>query len=338
MSDVQTEVEVKVVWDGIDYSGHIDFLCNGGNLIIDLKTGRGETDYRPQLIEYAALLILRLPFAGVGGGSKTIAIINSTTGTVWYETLTHEDIIAEFDRIHKKIKNWDGQYSVGDWCKYCPARDFCPANITKINNSLELLGQPGMVGTVDVRRLVEVYPLIGQMESRLKFLKDFVRDQVCLAGGKIETESGTLELQQVNRAEVIPKECAEFVSSWIDRENFYDILKVNIGDLERAMLDFFKGADPKDIDEGWVEPVYKLLSNGDPELNDDGKPIKVGEKCYRQGEPSLTKIDAKGNLKNVSQDEFKKWLRRKLQSLDALVTTTTQKLTFKASKPKEIEA
>jgi hypothetical protein len=186
--------------------------------------------------------------------------------------------------------------------------------------------------------MVKIYPLIGQLESRLKAAKDFIRNEVEMQGGKIESESGTLELQTISKGEVIPKECASFLTEWIGSDKLFDILKIGKGELERAMIEQFKFLDPLEIDEGEWEDIYLKDRDGNFVLKDDGSKTLVNRKIYRYGEPELTKKDAKGNLKHVSQDEFKKWLNRKLQSLDALVITTTQKLTFKASKPKEIEA
>jgi len=300
--NAKCEVEVGMAYEGIEYSGHIDILDETIPLIVDIKTGRGEGEYFPQLIEYAACWLNHPPYSGWDGRKIRLAILNTTKQTIQTWELTPSEVWVEFEKIHRKILYWDGQYNVGDHCKYCPARDFCQANLTKINNSLELLGQPGMVGKVDTDRLVEAYPLIGQMESCLKFLKDFVRDQVCLAGGRIETPSGTLELQQINSDKIIVTECAQWLQKTLGQEAFFGILEVGMGKAETALIDKYRDED-----------VDFVLDN----------------------EPELVKTNAKGKVVKCSLDEQKKWLRGKLRSQDAIRTKTHTELNFKPAK-KEI--
>lgn len=120
-----TELELGVDADGFVLSGHADILGRSANVahVGDWKTGRLDSDYREQLLGYAALALL-----------EDSTLTAATAGVLWvrdgeyeHHTLAREGLQAWEQRVKAEIVEWDGTYRPGSHCTHCPRAHECAA-------------------------------------------------------------------------------------------------------------------------------------------------------------------------------------------------------------------
>jgi hypothetical protein len=123
--DAQTEVELSTTDARWELTGHADVLSLGMTTahVADHKTGRVDSDYREQLIGYAALALM-----------QDSALESATATVLWvreqeaeHYTMQRSELGAWLERLESEIVDWSGEYRPGKHCEYCHRSHECVA-------------------------------------------------------------------------------------------------------------------------------------------------------------------------------------------------------------------
>ena len=93
------------------------------NLVLDWKTGQGDFSQpgeNPQLLTLAAMTGARI--VGIGHFPR------QGLPMIYADRVTDEDVSRHVERLAAQLQLvGNGSMRPGEWCKYCPAREVCPA-------------------------------------------------------------------------------------------------------------------------------------------------------------------------------------------------------------------
>jgi hypothetical protein len=115
-------------------TGTMDILSRGDVVVRvgDWKSGRKDSDYRPQLMAYAAIAMDGRP-----------DIVEATATVLWIRSLeieNHTVTRGEVERwlreVDERIVRWDGVYHPGPHCTYCPRAHECEARSAMVRRSI----------------------------------------------------------------------------------------------------------------------------------------------------------------------------------------------------------
>lgn len=121
--------------EGHEYSGYpagaipgtLDYLSTeqqyGASIVIDWKTGQGDFSRpaeNPQLLTLAAMTGARI--VGIGHFPR------QGLPMIYADRVSDDEVANHVSRLATAMARvGDGSMRPGEWCKYCPARDVCPA-------------------------------------------------------------------------------------------------------------------------------------------------------------------------------------------------------------------
>jgi hypothetical protein len=123
--DAEAEVPLMRRGPGYVLTGHVDVRARGRRTskVADWKGGRLDSDYREQLLGYAALELFDEPELDEAAG-----------GILWIRDqdfepygLRRNQLEAWEERLIKEVVQWNGVYRPGSHCTYCRRRHECPA-------------------------------------------------------------------------------------------------------------------------------------------------------------------------------------------------------------------
>lgn len=110
-----------------------------GLYVADLKTGRWPVDapYNPQLMIYGLIMLRSLYEQGISRPEKvTLSIIQPGAWNMGDESRWHperrmlwnffDDLEKAVARVEKAESDPEAYLNEGEWCRFCPAHDFCP--------------------------------------------------------------------------------------------------------------------------------------------------------------------------------------------------------------------
>lgn len=198
---------VNSLTEGMPYfaTGQADVLYIAGDyaLVMDYKTGRGETDDADSnaQLQGLAAIVSRLPNAP---SKIRVAIIQPFAGP---PTIADHGVASLhaarhwLSHVHDKAMT-GGEPNLGDWCQYCPARALCPAKNESLDASaLVQNGLPDDAKGAMIARAIELpaEELAGLLKRR-RMIKWFV--SALEAAARIRLEKGEevpgYELKEVN--------------------------------------------------------------------------------------------------------------------------------------------
>jgi hypothetical protein len=128
-------------------TGHTDILARSllTAHVGDWKLGRLDSNYREQLLGYAALALLTYP-----------ELTAATAGVLWvreheYEryALSRHGLDEWRHRFEAEIIQWDGTYRPGSHCQYCPRSHECPAANALARRDMAILLDQDLPGQLE---------------------------------------------------------------------------------------------------------------------------------------------------------------------------------------------
>lgn len=233
--DPETEVPLVYETPRFTLTGHLDLAARGDGWanFLDYKSGYKQPDSFHQMMGYALLV----------QANFDVPTIRATT--VWLrdwsqETLlvTAQDVAAWEESLLERVIHWDGTYTAGAHCQYCPRFAACPARqalvrsalteimATPILDSLPPTAMPSIVRMYREGKLAVVKGLLNQID-------DLIRDYI-KALGPIDLGNGReLALVGENRDTIDPLKAWGVMSSHLSNEELAPCLKV----AKTALLD-----------------------------------------------------------------------------------------------------
>ncbi len=231
-------------------------------LIIDFKTGRGDTPESPKNLQLRSLAVL-LRAQGYPLRKIYVAIIQPLVNREPLITCYDEgDLLMahkELMDILAAIQKPDAPLHAGECCKFCPAKFRCPA----AKGALEILAtaevaDQSLPQLLDLAKICE--PIIKAIRSRAK---ELLKENPDAVPGWILGKAATV------RSITDPFKVYELLvhEKLITRDQFLmDCVSVGIGDLEKAVAkaNGFKAAVAKDTVNSVCAPFIELKPKEQP--------------------------------------------------------------------------
>lgn len=240
----QTEVELE----DDDLSGHIDVLSLGEDWanLADWKSSYKQPDYYDQIMGYAKLVFSNYPQV-VQVKATLIWLRDWSQDTI---LITRDDVEAWVTTLQNRVFLWDGKYTAGAHCEYCPRFSTCPARQALVRSALAEIGaydsravSADADGVIAVKVLTEAaLPSIVQMyrEGKLSIVKgllkqidDLIHTHIA-ATGPIDLGNGReLALVPENRDTIEPLKAWPVLTQYLETEELAGCVKIG----KTAMLD-----------------------------------------------------------------------------------------------------
>lgn len=226
-------------------SGHLDVVALGSNWanFLDWKSGYKQPDYYAQLMGYATLLVATYPSVRTVKAS-IVWLRDWSQETV---LITADDVLAWEDELYVRVVQWDGKYSAGEHCQFCPRFAACPARQALVRSAL-LEVEPSLAGqaadrAVVMPRIVELYRtgklhLAKQILDRVEAI---IRQDIQVNGPLSLGNGRELALVPEPRDMIEPLKAWPILSGYLSQEELAGCVKIG----KTAMLDAIGDKAPK---------------------------------------------------------------------------------------------
>jgi hypothetical protein len=201
----ESEVPLDHATESVRVTGHADLLSTVATdderivYVSDWKSGRLDSDYRPQLIGYAALALLRDPWA-----TQAVAgIVWLRDGEIERYRMRRDALPAWLDEV-ERIARREGGYRTGDHCRHCPRAHECPGRLAMVRADAATLldldpeEMARGLATMAPDRVFALYHQAGAVADVAKRVREALRLHVSIEGDVIG-ESGRLTLTAETR-------------------------------------------------------------------------------------------------------------------------------------------
>ncbi len=239
--DPSTEQEMSYVTPTFTLTGHMDLHATGEEWanFLDWKSGYKQPDYFHQLMGYACLLFVLYP---------RITTVRATV--VWLrdwtqETMlvTREDVGQWEESLNERVVRWDGTYTAGAHCQFCPRFAACPARQALVRSALTDIqatddlfqGADGTIHPSAMPAIVSMYRegKLSVVKGLLKQIDDMILAAIA-ATGPIDLGNGReLALVPENRDTIEPLTAWPIISDRLSNEELAPCIKIG----KTALLD-----------------------------------------------------------------------------------------------------
>lgn len=193
-------IEEKIDYGNIATEGFGTSDCiifgNREIYIIDLKYGKMKVDAEenPQLRLYAIGALNKYLeddplFGGYNIDAVCMTIMQPRLEHVSQETMTPEELLDWGYNIVKPLAHdaWNGigKPTIGDYCKFCPAKCACPAYTDKYTQFMKIWSEHEDIDLIDAKELSELLPILDGAKKWIDNLKEYATQQAIL-GEKID--------------------------------------------------------------------------------------------------------------------------------------------------------
>ncbi len=229
-------VEVELASESLDppaiLTGHLDAYAPGNEIaiLLDYKSGRLDLNHYHQFASYAWL-------AWNDGNADKIVVYAILLRDQTYRkyTFTPAKMAAWWQEFQERIVRWDGKFTVGGHCRFCPRQAACPARTAMVRSTVtELLdlANPAVDPAVTTReeyaatrkelawRNLDLFRRVKVIESAVEQFKDWLKADISL-NGPMTVGDVTLQLDQRER-------------QTIDAEKAWPILTARLTDDDLA--------------------------------------------------------------------------------------------------------
>ncbi|HRU09759.1 MAG TPA: PD-(D/E)XK nuclease family protein [Thermoanaerobaculia bacterium] len=228
-------------------SGHLDVVALGSDWanFLDWKSGYKQPDYYAQLMGYATLLVASHP-----------SVRQVKASIVWLrdwsqETvlITADDVLAWEDELTARIVRWDGRYTAGDHCQYCPRFATCPARQALVRSAITELREdvPAVLEAAPdgiIRPLFAALYTSGKLQLAKQILKridDLIRQDIAVHGALPLGNGRELALVGEPRDTIQPLPAWPILSGYLTQEELAGCVKIG----KTALLDAIGDKAPK---------------------------------------------------------------------------------------------
>lgn len=241
------EPEMPLVRRGPGYilTGHVDVRARGRRMsrLADWKGGRLDSDYREQLLGYAALELFDDPELDEAAG-----------GILWIRDqdfepygLRRNQLEAWEERLIKEVVQWNGTYRPGSHCTHCRRRHECPAANALARHDVAAIRDNDVDG-IDLDKLapdewIALVVLAREVEKKAKRVVARMRQAVVDRGDVVgEEQRLTLQHDEERNIDVV-KAFPILAEAWgFGDEEWRQVLRIAISEAESIIA---KRAPPR---------------------------------------------------------------------------------------------
>ena len=193
---LHTERQLAITIGELALSGHIDVHSEPFELppvgtgrqravaLLDWKLGYNvDARCEKQMRGYALLLLFEYP----GVAEVHCAVITGRDGRWASYKWTGDELRAWARELIQKVCHWDGRYTIGDHCTYCPWQHCCAAVRDYDRKAIAVFAN----GNLAAQPTIELYRFLQHVEARAKAARDAVRTHL-ENGGTIADDEYTL--------------------------------------------------------------------------------------------------------------------------------------------------
>lgn len=143
-----TEAELDYEGPGFHLTGHADILGRDEDTAIsgDWKGGRLDSDYREQVLGYAALSLLDY-YRHLQAARASVLWVRE--GDVEQYSLKRSDLPAWEERLVREVVEWDGTYRPGPHCAHCRRNHECAAANALVRRDVAAIADLDLVARVE---------------------------------------------------------------------------------------------------------------------------------------------------------------------------------------------
>jgi hypothetical protein len=197
-------------------TAHLDVTALGEDWanFADWKSGYKQADYYHQLMAYALVLFATYPF---------ITAVRATI--VWLRDWSQETILVTADDVSKwedelteRVVNWNGTYTAGAHCQFCPRFAACPARQALVRSAIAEIG-PALCNPSPL----DAHPVLDPMsaivlayrEGKLSILKGVLKTIDEMIHTRIAA-TGPIDLGNGRELALVPepRETIDSLKSW----------------------------------------------------------------------------------------------------------------------------
>ncbi len=236
--DPQTELALEAdLPGGMRLTGHVDLHSIYADIEsrpLDWKAGyRTDVDCEAQLRGYS---FLSCQHFGTEKASATVVWLADQTYQTW--EWTWDELREWAADLVKRIQEWDGKYTVGDHCRYCPRFFGCPAQKMIVQTTVEDLAMmDSRPGEIQPGRLAELYPAVQSVERLCEAFRDTLRATVA-ANGPIPVPDGKqLALIPSNRESIDAQIGWPVLAQHLSQNELAPCVKIRKTELLKAVAD-----------------------------------------------------------------------------------------------------
>jgi hypothetical protein len=214
-------------------TGHVDvmsLISADEGRIVDWKSGyRTDADVEPQMRGYAYLL------------GKTYNLKTVTATVVWLQDETYqqwewsvEEMAQWAVEIGAKLDKWNGTYTIGDHCRYCPIFLTCPAQhqiVAATVDRLRLATEPTPA------EIGMMYESVQSVERLCDSFREYARKAVQVGGPISVSDTHHLALVPSNRDKIDPLKAWPAMAAELTQEEIAPAVKLSKTALLAAVSD-----------------------------------------------------------------------------------------------------
>lgn len=198
---VEQRMELRDDGRGLELTGHVDVLslvpAEDEIRILDLKTGRIDSDPRAQLRGYGALALKHYV------ARKVYACqLRPRDGVLEGWRWTREELEDWYARLADSV-TVNPAYHVGRQCTHCPRWAECQAAKEYTRGVIEHLGALEYGGALTGEQAIDLYGAVKHAEAVAEMGRTVLRASVADAGGAIWHEESGLVLRQTKTARIL---------------------------------------------------------------------------------------------------------------------------------------
>ena len=230
-----TEQELKCSTDDFELTGHIDLISMGDGWanFLDYKSGWKQPDYFDQMMAYCLLIFETYP--EVQEVRATLVWLREwTRDTVLITRKDAEEWVAEF---LNEVVYWNGLYSAGSHCSFCPRFTTCPARQALVRSAVQdieaIETEPTILSAVTLYRegkLSVMKRILTQVETMIRAHLEAV--------GPIDLGNGReLALVPEPRDKIEPLAAWPIISEALTNEELAPAIKIGKTALLDAVAD-----------------------------------------------------------------------------------------------------
>jgi hypothetical protein len=199
--NAMTEQPLEHESERLRITGHADIVSIGGSVgrIGDFKFGYKDHWVEPQLKTYASLLLLSNP-----------ELTQSTGTALWVReqeaenyTMGQQGAREWFERVERRVADWDGTYQVGNHCEWCPRSHCCPAGRALAKRDVECFSEMSVVDRLDLMQpdeLINTLQVARRVSRYAAACVKAIKDHVQLNGPVLGSERELAIVEEPRRS------------------------------------------------------------------------------------------------------------------------------------------
>lgn len=210
-----TEQGLRYETPAFTLTGHLDLLsmADAWANFLDWKSGYKQPDYYHQFMGYALLLLAKYPH---------LAEIRATV--VWLRDwsrdtmlVTPEDVGAWEDALNERVVHWNGTYTSGPHCQWCPRFAACPARQALVRSAIAEATGEGLGTLMHANYPVDLRPAFAAFytSGKLQLAKQLLDRLDSLIRADIQA-NGALDLGNGRELALVPepRDTIDPVKAW----------------------------------------------------------------------------------------------------------------------------